>query len=248
MKNRYKKLIVPMLVATILMGCASDKGIISEVNVSPTGLYQVDEINWSGGATAGESYLFIESSQSKDGSFYSAGDVESNKGYRIREQTLAPYGTDYRVTWDDEDSFYASWNTRKDLGCAKIDLSEDSYFCSKGCVSINDDKSFFQDYEIKDDKVYFTCELYIENTFREDLKITISAYSYEDNAKIDEKGKLLKDGKLVAVDDNGERKEFSIPADSSELVEVVFCGEKGESEEKYSRNLPGVITLDGVDF
>ena len=58
-----KKKLVSLLLLTLVMslvGCGDSTGKIGEINQSPTGKYQVDEVNWSGGATAGESYLVIE--------------------------------------------------------------------------------------------------------------------------------------------------------------------------------------------
>ena len=37
-----------------LAGCGDSTGKISEINQSPSGKYQIDEVNWSGGATAVE--------------------------------------------------------------------------------------------------------------------------------------------------------------------------------------------------
>ena len=56
---------VTVLLSLVLLvsfaGCTNSVGKIKEINQSPSGSYQIDEVNWSGGATAGESYLVIES-------------------------------------------------------------------------------------------------------------------------------------------------------------------------------------------
>ena len=241
-------MVVLLTISCLLSSCSNAPGKIREVNISPSGNYQIDEIDWSGGATSGESYLLIETSDSVT-AFSSAGDTEPQNGYSLRDNTLTNYRTDYIVDWESDELCYVRWSRGSGqqsnyIGLARIELDEGDWNCQSGTVRVDMDRSIFYDFSVSGGNVYLNCRLYIENTFDEQVAVSISGYSQEDNAQQAVSSGLLADGNIIAVDDNGQESAVVIEANWTGYVDVVFCGEQGSSEMKTDRNVPDCIYLD----
>lgn len=234
-----KKVTVLLSLALLVSftGCTNSVGKINEINQSPSGSYQIDEVNWSGGATAGESYLVIESPA--DGVFSGKGDNEPASGIRI-EETRYRYATDFTVIWESDSSFISSWARPQSdtFNVARVDITDGGYEIALGDVYLDRDNSYLSGFEIVDDDVYITCNLRITNESSESVRFTIDA-----RAAAEDIGQLLSDGSLTVVNDEDESQVFEIAANSSEMFTVVFRGSKGPTDAKADRKLPRWIYL-----
>ena len=234
-----KKVTVLLSLALLVSftGCTNSAGKINEINQSPSGSYQIDEVNWSGGATAGKSYLVIESPA--DGVFSKKGDNEPDSGIRI-EETRYSYATDFTVMWESDSSFISSWARPQSdtFNVARVDITDGGYEIALGDVYLDRDNSYLSGFEIVDDDVYITCNLRITNESSESVSFTIDA-----RAAAKDIGQLLSDGSLTVVNDEDESQVFEIAADSSEMFTVVFRGSKGPTDAKADRKLPPRIYL-----
>lgn len=232
---------VTVLLSLVLLvsftGCTNSVGKINEINQSPSGSYQIDEVNWSGGATAGESYLVIESPA--DGVFSGKGDNEPASGIRI-EETRYSYATDFTVMWESDSSFISCWARPQSdtFNVARVDITDGGYEIALGDVYLDRDNSYLSGFEIVDDDVYITCNLRITNESSESVRFTIDA-----RAAAEDIGQLLSDGSLTVVNDEDESQVFEIAANSSEMFTVVFRGSKGSTDAKADRKLPPRIYL-----
>lgn len=129
MKNNTGNDLLKMLVAIIVGGCIiffafpliimgivglsvlfeGDTRRVNDTFISPSGIYQVESINNSGGAMdQGESFLCIEFEE--DGKPYSVeGDKPSKKAVEIAD-IHGRYAAEYEVEWISDDSFTVTWN------------------------------------------------------------------------------------------------------------------------------------------
>lgn len=217
--------------------CSNPSGKISEINPSPSDKYQVDEVNWSGGATAGESYLVVELSD-EDG-FAAVSDSEPETGIVI-EETRYSYATDYTITWESDDSFIAQWASPQSASfeVARITIADGEYTISSGSVYIDLEDSFFSDFETDGDIVHLTCQLRLYNDFDESVRVTLDGRAGESDI-----GQLLSDGELLVLNESGEPLVYELEPCSSEYLTVVFTGSKGPGDTKTDRNLPPWIYL-----
>ena len=217
--------------------CSNPSGKISEINPSPSDKYQVDEVNWSGGATAGESYLVVELSD--ENGFAAASDSEPETGIVI-EETRYSYATDYSITWDSNDSFIAQWASPQSASfeVARITIADGEYTISSGSVYIDLEDSFFSDFETDGDIVHLTCQLRLYNDFDESVRVTLDGRAGESDI-----GQLLSDGELLVLNESGEPLVYELEPCSSEYLTVVFTGSKGPGDTKTDRNLPPWIYL-----
>ncbi|MBQ4271834.1 MAG: hypothetical protein II718_08410 [Clostridiales bacterium] len=235
----FKRTLAAALLAALMLlsACSDQPGKIRETSLSPSGLYRIDEVDWSGGATAGESYLMIEYS---DDGFAEVGDYEPSKAIKI-EETLSAYRTDYHVFWDADDSFTVTWSGHDRaewFEIARVEIKSGGYEISCGKVSVDLDGYYFSDFVIDGDNVYMTCSFSVVSTFDRDVSFIMEA------ADIDDAGGLLENGDLKALDDNGQAEVFVIGGGQTETIEVTFTGTKGPSDTKYDRNLPKWIYID----
>lgn len=100
-------------------------------------------------------------------------------------------------------------------------------FNSSGCNNISqknagcfivESESWFDDFTVRDDKVYIKCEVVLQNTTSDNQRIKMAAICSED---VDTG--LLKNEKVYAVDDNQKERVFVINANSKQTFEdVVF--------------------------
>lgn len=100
--------------------------------------------------------------------------------------------------------------------------------------------SYFVDYRIEDDKVVFTCNLYIENTTQENKEFEIFG-SYEEDV---ESGFIL-DKEMKAVDIETQSDLLTLQPLEKKMFEVEFVAHKGDGEEiKANRLLPEITILE----
>ena len=105
-----------------------------------------------------------------------------------------------------------------------------------GCFIV-ESESWFDDFTVRDDKVYIKCEVVLQNTTSDNQRIKMAAICSED---VD--AGLLKNEKVYAVDDNQKERVFVINANSKQTFEdVVFLGEFGGKKIKNNRLLPRII-------
>ena len=100
--------------------------------------------------------------------------------------------------------------------------------------------SYFVDYRIEDDKVVFTCNLYIENTTQENKDFEIFG-SYKEDV---ESGFIL-DKEMKAFDIETKSDSLTIQPLETKMFEVEFTAQKGDGEEiKADRLLPEITILE----
>ncbi len=215
---------------------------VREVSTSPMGTYQIDVINNDDGALGGSNCLVMEW-KPKFVDFSIAGDEYPKRSVRITEGS-GGWDTDYDFTWASDDVVYVI--IRKffpdSFRIMRAELSEGSYSAVEGKVSLDREGSYFDDFEIDGDKVYFVCYLNITNTFDEPVEIILKASSVADE------NALLASAKMVAVDEDGNEMVFTVPAGSTELFRVTFCGDKGPADTKADRELPSAFYLQPVSY
>lgn len=106
----------------------------------------------------------------------------------------------------------------------------------KSPVSIVEDKSYFMDFEVKDDKVTYQCFLTLVNT--SDVKKVVRLFAF--SPKDVETG-LLKTPRMSMLDNEGNIEGFTIPAQSEFTTGVIFEGEYGGTYKKNDRLLPEIV-------
>lgn len=94
--------------------------------------------------------------------------------------------------------------------------------------------SWFEEFEVRENKVFITCHLTIQNSSDMDKYIELLA-----DMKEDTKNGLLKSSMLSGYDKKGNN-EFFIPSNSTKTYTVDFIGDFAGNEEKKNRNLPSV--------
>jgi hypothetical protein len=102
---------------------------------------------------------------------------------------------------------------------------------------IVESESWFDDFTVRDDKVYIKCEVVLQNTTSDKQRFKMAAICSED---VDTG--LLKNEKVYAVDDHEKERVFEIHANSKQTFEdVVFLGKYGGNNKKSNRLLPRII-------
>lgn len=101
-------------------------------------------------------------------------------------------------------------------------------------IHINYEKSYFSDFHVEEDKVYFECVLCIENNTDKRHKVKFTAESEEDK----ENG-LIKDSKLNGYNGTLETSLFDIEPKEN-MITVIFVGNYGGAEQKVNRLLPEI--------
>ncbi|MEG2189596.1 MAG: hypothetical protein RRY08_07160 [Christensenella sp.] len=107
--------------------------------------------------------------------------------------------------------------------------------------AVNAEESFFSEFKVDTNNVYFYCNIAVQNNGSEDVSFTLQATDNEDC-----KSGLLKDAEMSAIDiKTKELQVFNSKAGVSESYRVVFCGARGEQypPQKLDRMLPEIITL-----
>jgi hypothetical protein len=104
-----------------------------------------------------------------------------------------------------------------------------------GGVKVMEDNSFFDDFSVDDDKVNLDCEIELENTFDSEVSFRLIGVFDEDE------GKLLKEGKLSAVNKETSSTVFTLKPAERKCFEVVFEGDYAGTFEKQSRRSPKIL-------
>ena len=100
--------------------------------------------------------------------------------------------------------------------------------------------SYFVDYRIEDDKVVFTCNLYIENTTQENKDFEIFG-SYKEDVE----SSFILDKEMKAFDIETKSDSLTIQPLETKMFEVEFTAQKGDGEEiKADRLLPEITILE----
>lgn len=100
----------------------------------------------------------------------------------------------------------------------------------------NSEKSYFVDFYIDGDKVYFECVLNIYSD--KDTKATVSATD-ADNVKTG----LLKSSKLIGIDKTDNDTTFNLKAGENEVT-VLFEGEYDGVPQIFAREIPRFIEVE----
>ncbi len=232
-----KKIIALLILsAMMLTACSDSPGRIRDIVQSPTGDYQVDVVDWSGGATAGETYLCVEYAEN---GFANVGDDEPDSCTMI-EDTQCTFNTDFNIEWETNDSFRAVWEglTHDSIELARVELYDGGFNVTSGSVCIDTTGSYLSGFTVDGDYVYITCKLRVTNDFDEDVWFTIDAVAAEADV-----GELLSDSHLDAVNDRGESKVFYLEAGQTEFITVTFRGSHGPSDTMSDRELPTWIYI-----
>ena len=101
----------------------------------------------------------------------------------------------------------------------------------------NSDKSYFEDFYTKGDKVYIECVLNLVNTSGSPKKVRISAYDTDDV----ETG-LLKEPVLVAVNRADGKDRFTV-APGENQISVVFTGDYAGVYQISDRKVPRFVEI-----
>lgn len=207
---------------------------VKDVSASPSGAYQVDVIANDDGALGG--YYILAFERANRGKFASVGDKKPRDALYI-DGSGDKWDTAYDITWASDNTFYALSHSGPiyQMNLLKVEIYPDSYQTFEGDVSIKHDESYFDHYEISGDKVFYVCYLNISNSFYETVEFSLEAD--------DSRGQngLLLDGHMIAVDPDGNEAVYSIDPGETEMMEVVFCGDKGtEDERTEDDHLPSV--------
>ncbi len=236
------RIALPILIALLYAFSKNPPGQIRDANLSPTGIYQIDEVNESYGATGGVTYLAIE--RTENGEPFGLVNEDCPDGAVRIGESDASWDTDYDITWVSDTEFYAYLNRYSNgrLDLVRVELDDEGYSANRGHISVDEEGSYFDSFEIVDDVVYITCYLKLANDFDEAVSFTINAKSYVDD------GGLLAEPDLKVPDPDGNEAVFSLEAGESRLVEVVFVGVHGPEDTKADRLIPRRIELDAVPY
>ena len=102
-------------------------------------------------------------------------------------------------------------------------------------IYIDKNQSYFSDYEVENDKVFIKCHITLENTFKDEKTVTLSAKFPEDVTY-----GLLKSEKIKAMNEDGSEMKFVLSPHASNSFDVVFVGEYSGTNQKDNRNLPEI--------
>lgn len=115
--------------------------------------------------------------------------------------------------------------------CSVIGFSS----CEQNDIRLNEDKSFFSDFKIENDKVYLYCTLFVENSSETERTVTLKA-SFE----ADVKNGLLKEALTVGYSFAEGAEEFRLQKGENQ-IDVVFIGEHAGGDQKHDRRLPDIM-------
>lgn len=100
------------------------------------------------------------------------------------------------------------------------------------------DQSYFDDFEVIDNKVLIYCEICIQNNTNLNQEFFLKA-----DFKEDKQCRLLKDRYLYACNDSNEKQLFYIGAKDTVYLNVTFVGEFGGNRRKANRLFPQIDVL-----
>ena len=108
------------------------------------------------------------------------------------------------------------------------------FSCQSKQIKLNEEKSYFSDYKIENDKVYIYYTLFIENKSDAEKDISLKA-SFEKDV---ENG-LLKKALVSGYSLDEITQEFQLQKGENQ-VDVIFIGEYAGADKKHDRLLPDI--------
>jgi len=106
-------------------------------------------------------------------------------------------------------------------------------------VRLVSEESFFHEFFVDGQTVALRCALTLKNTSNETKSVYLYAYSPKDRSR------LIKDGKLFAVDEEDKMVLFTIPPQATMVFEeMYFKGEFGGTKQKFNRLLPDILIVE----
>ena len=108
------------------------------------------------------------------------------------------------------------------------------FSCQVKDIKLNEEKSYFSDFKIENDKVYIYCTLFIENKSDTEKVISLKA-SFEKDVEIG----LLKEALVSGYSLDESTQEFQLKKGENQ-VDVVFVGEYAGVDKKNDRLLPNI--------
>ena len=101
-------------------------------------------------------------------------------------------------------------------------------------VVLNEEKSYFSDFKIENDKVYIYCTLFIKNKSDTEKVISLNAF-FEKDVELG----LLKEALVSGYSLDESTQEFQLKKGENQL-DVVFVGEYAGVDKKNDRLLPDI--------
>ena len=116
-------------------------------------------------------------------------------------------------------------------------------FCTKSnpmmqVIKLTEESSYFNDFTVKNNKVYMNCALVIENISTKGVTVRIKASSPQDVS-----GGLLKSAGLHGFSKDLATDTFTLSTGENQIT-VIFIGEYGGTNIKQNRLLPENISFD----
>ena len=108
------------------------------------------------------------------------------------------------------------------------------FSCQVKDIKLNEEKSYFTDFKIENNKVYIYCTLFIENKSDTEKVISLKA-SFEKDVEIG----LLKEALVSGYSLDESTQEFQLKKGENQL-DVVFVGEYAGVDKKNDRLLPDI--------
>ncbi len=112
------------------------------------------------------------------------------------------------------------------------------FSCKSNGIKLNEEKSFFSDVKIENDKVYIYCTLFLENHSNAQKVVEIKAL-----LENDAKNGLLKEAKLYGYTVDENSKAFHLEQGENQ-IHIVFIGEYAGTPEKVDRRLPEIEIIE----
>ena len=112
------------------------------------------------------------------------------------------------------------------------------FSCQVKEIKLNEEKSYFSDFKIENDKVYIYCTLFIENKSDAEKVISLNA-SFEKDV---ENG-LLKEALISGCSLDESTQKFQLQKGENQL-DVVFVGEYAGADKKHDRLLPEIEIIE----
>ena len=108
------------------------------------------------------------------------------------------------------------------------------FSCQVKDIKLNEEKSYFSDFKIENDKVYIYCTLFIENKSDTEKVISLKA-SFEKDVELG----LLKEALVSGYSLDKGTQEFKLQKGENQL-DVVFIGKYAGADKKHDRLLPDI--------
>ncbi|MGI6263897.1 MAG: hypothetical protein ACOYJY_00310 [Acutalibacteraceae bacterium] len=105
--------------------------------------------------------------------------------------------------------------------------------CHRDSLRLVEDESAFGEFAVEENAVILTAAVTVEN-----VSDTNKTFAIRADFSKDQRGDLLKEAELWAVDDEGNTAKFTVPAKGKTEFEVRFCGTFGGKEQRADRLLP----------